>query len=117
MYQRLITANIITRYLKGLLLRLIYNLVLPRCQLQRFSVLGNETVDVAHTFLFQDLVNGNENTRLFNVAETIIDGRSEEFHRGTKPHVGVNQRRNVISQRTNFTVQYLVVLLKVGRAE
>ena len=117
MYQRLIIANIITRHLKGLLLRLRYNLVLSCCQLQRFSVLSNETVDVAHAFFFQNLVNGDENTRFFNVAETIIDSRSEEFHCGTKPHVGVNQRRNVISQRTNFAVQDLVIFLKVGRAE
>ena len=117
MYQRLIIANIITRHLEGLLLRLIYNLVLSRCQFQRFPVLGNETINVAHTFFFQNLVNGDENTRFFNVTETIIDSRSEEFHRGTKPHVGVNQRRNVISQRTNFAIQDLVVFLKAGRAE
>jgi hypothetical protein len=55
-------------------------------------------VDVAHALLLQNLVNGNEDSRLLHVAEAIIDGGAEEFHRRTEVHVCVYERRDKIKK-------------------
>jgi hypothetical protein len=62
---------------------LIENLVGATGYLQRLRMLLYETVDVANTLLFQNLIHGYENTRLLYITETIVDGGAEKLHRFT----------------------------------
>lgn len=96
---------------------LIENLVGTTGYLQRLRMLLYETVDVANTLLFQNLIHGYENTRLLYITETIVDGGAEELHGGRERHIGVDEWRDVVAQRTNLAVEYEVVLLEVVLAE
>ena len=41
-----------------------------------------ERVDMAHALFGEDLVDCNQDTCLLDIAKTLIDGRSKEFHGG-----------------------------------
>ena len=62
---------------------LIENLVGATGYLQRLRMLLYETVDVANTLLFQDLIDGDKNTSLLDITKTIIDSGTEKLHRFT----------------------------------
>ena len=72
---------------------------------------------MAHPLLVPYLVDGNEDARLLDVAETVVDGRSEELHRRREAHVGIDQRRDVVAQGTYLTVQDAVVFVEVAAGE
>ena len=50
--------------------------------LERFGVLLDERVDMAHALAFENLVHGDEDARLLDVAEAVVDGGAEELHGG-----------------------------------
>ena len=85
--------------------------------LERFGVLLDERVDMAHALAFENLVHGDEDARLLDVAEAVVDGGAEELHGGRERHVSVHEWRDVIAQRTNLAVEYEIVLLEVVLAE
>ena len=80
-------------------------------------MLGDKTVDVAYALLLEYLVDGNQDARLLDIAETIVDGGSEELHRGTEVHIGIDERRDVVPQVAYLTVEHAVVFLEVVMAE
>ena len=45
--------------------------------LERFGVLLDERVDMAHALAFENLVHGDEDARLLDVAEAVVDGGAE----------------------------------------
>ncbi len=63
---------------------------------------------------FEYLVYLDEDTRLFNLSEFIVYGGSKEPHGGRQAHISINQRRNVIPQRTYFPVENFIILLKAA---
>ena len=69
-------------------------------------------VDVADTLLFENLVNGNKDSCLLNIAKAIVDGSSKEFHRRAQTHIGIDKRRNVIPELAYLTVENPIVLLE-----
>ena len=95
----------------------IDNLIGAAGNLQCFGVLLDKRVDVAYTLLLKDFFHCNEYARLLDVAEAVVDGGAEKFHRRREVHVGVHQRWNVIAQSTYFTVQNAIVLVKVLAVE
>ena len=62
-------------------------------------------LDVSYALLHQNLVHGNKDARLFDIAELGVDGRAEHAHGGTEAHVGVHQRRDVISQAAHLGIE------------
>ena len=50
--------------------------------LKGIGMVVNEGVDVADALLLENLVDGNEDARLLDVAEPIVDGSAEQFHGG-----------------------------------
>ena len=78
-----------------------------------FGVLCDETVDVANALLIEDLIYGDEDASLFDVAETVVDGRSEHSHRGRETHVGVDQRRDIVATGSHLVVEDSVVGLEI----
>lgn len=85
--------------------------------MEGLGVLLDETVDMAHALLVEDLIDGNEDARLLHLAKTVVDGRSEEFHRRREVHVGVDERRDIEAQVANLAVEDAVVLPEVGARE
>ena len=84
---------------------------------ESFGVLLYERVDVAHALVFEYLVDGDEDARLLYVAEAVVDGGAEELHGGRERHIGVDEWRDVVAQRTYLAVEDEVVLLEVVLAE
>ena len=76
-------------------------------------MLCGETVDVANAFLVEDLIYGDEDASLFDVAEAIVDGRAEHSHRGREAHVGVDQRRDIVATGPHLVVEDSVVGLEI----
>ena len=68
---------------------------------------------MANSLLFENLIDGDEDTGLLHITKTIVDGGTEKLHRRTQTHVGINKRRNIITQLANFTVQDAIVCLEV----
>ena len=69
---------------------LVDDLPRPAGDLHSLGVLAYERVDMAHALFLQHLVHGDEDARLLHVAKAVVDGGSEELHRGREAHVGVH---------------------------
>lgn len=80
-------------------------------------MLLDETLDVADAFLLENLVDSNQNTRLLNITETIVDGCAEEFHRWAQIHIGIDEWRNVVAQLSNLVVEDAIVGFEIVLAE
>ena len=93
---------------------LIYDLVGAAGDLEGLGVLLDEGVDVADALLLEDLLDGDEDAGLLDVAEAVVDGGAEELHRGREAHVGVHQRRDVVAQLADLGVEDAVVFLESG---
>jgi len=65
-----------------LLFLLIDDLVGSAGDVECLGMIVDERIDVAYALLFENLVNGNQDARLFNVAKAVVDGGAEEFHGG-----------------------------------
>ena len=76
-------------------------------------MLGYETVDMAHTLFFQDLVDSNQNTSFLHITKTIIDGCAEKLHRRTEIHISIHQRGNVVAQFTYLAIENTIVCTEV----
>ena len=72
---------------------------------------------MAYTLVGDDLVDSDEDTRLLDVAEALVDRRAEDTHLGRECHVGIDQRRDVQPDLTYRLVQRTVVLQTVIRGE
>ena len=73
----------------------------------------NKTVDVANSLLFENLIDGDKDTGLLYITKAIVDGGTEKLHRRAQTHIGINKRRDIITQLANFTVQDAIVCLEV----
>ena len=62
-------------------------------------------LDVANAFVFENLIDSDENAGLLNVSETIIDGGAEELHSRTEVHVCVDEWWDVESERTDAAIE------------
>ena len=80
-------------------------------------MLLDEGVDVADALLLEDLLDGDEDAGLLDVAEAVVDGGAEELHRGREAHIGIDQRRDVVTQLTDLGVEDALVFLEIGLAE
>ena len=67
---------------------------------------------MSDAFLFENFVDGNEDARLFHVAESVVDGGSEHSHCRAESHVGVDQWRYVESQFADFGIECDVVVFE-----
>jgi hypothetical protein len=72
---------------------------------------------MAHTLVGDDLVDSDEDTRLLDVAEVLVDRRAEDTHLGRECHVGIDQRGDIQPDLTYRLVQRTVVLQTVIRGE
>ena len=97
---------------RELLAFLVDDLIGTAGDLQVIVVLLDEGVDMTHALLLEDFFYCNKDTRLLDIAETVVDSRAEEFHGGRKAHVGINQRGNVIAEFANFAIQDLIIFLE-----
>ena len=76
-----------------------------------------EGVDMADALALENFVHGDEDACLLHVAETVVDGGTEELHCGRERHVCVDERRDVVAEGTNLAVEDEIVLLEVVLAE
>ena len=74
-------------------------------------------LDVANAFVFENLIDSDENAGLLNVSEAIIDGSAEELHSRTEVHVCVDEWWDVESERTDAAIENAVILLEITSAE
>ena len=72
---------------------------------------------MSHTLLVENFVDSDEDARLLHVAKPIVDGGAEELHRGREPHVGVYQRRDVITQLAHLAVKDAIIVLEAVLTE
>ena len=70
-------------------------------------------VDVAHAFLLQNFVDGDEDACFLYIAELVVDGCAEHAHGGAEPHVGIHEGRDVEAQVAHFGVERAIVGLEV----
>lgn len=87
------------------------------CGCYGFGVFGGEAVDVSNAFLVEDLVDGDEDACLLDVAEAVVDGGAKHAHGGREAHIGVDERWNIVPARANLAVEDTVVGLEVVLAE
>lgn len=80
-------------------------------------MLCGEGVDVSHTLLLQDFVDGDEDAGLLDAAEALIDGGAEKAHGGAEVHVGTDQGGDVVTQTADLAVERAVVLTEVPFGE
>lgn len=67
---------------------------------------------MALLFLLEYISDGKENTGFLHIAEFIVNGCAENFHRWRKTHVGIDQRRDIDAPGPDLPVEHLVVLLE-----
>ena len=63
-------------------------------EVQAVGMLFDKRVNVAHPFLFQNLVDRNQNARFFHFAKLMVNRSAKQPHCGRQTHVGIDQRRN-----------------------
>ena len=80
-------------------------------------MLFGKRIHVSDTLVFQNFIDGTQESGFFDIAELVIDGRSEHTHGGRQSHVGIHERGNVVSQIADFTVEDAVVGLEILFAE
>ena len=85
--------------------------------LQRFWMLFYKRLNVANTLLFQDLVNGNQDTRFFNISKFIVDCSTENTHGRRQSHISIHQWRNVETKLTNLGIQDTIIIFKIVTIE
>lgn len=73
----------------------------------------DERIDVAHAFLSQYLVDGDEDAGFLDVAKRVVDGGTEDAHRWAEAHVGIDEGRNVEAELADGAVEDAVVFLKI----
>ena len=95
----------------------VYHVVGSAGDLHCLGMLFDKRVYMSHAFLFEDFIYGNENASFLNVAETVVDGSAEEFHRWTKAHVGIHKWRDVVAEIAYLAVENLVIFLEGLLAE
>ena len=76
-----------------------------------------EGVNVAHTFFFEDFVDGNENASLFDLAKFMVDGGAEHAHRGAQTHIRIDKWWNVVAQFAHLSVEDEVVFFECRAGE
>ena len=86
-------------------------------EMQGFGIVADERLDMAHALLVVNLLNGDEDTCLFHVAEAIVDGRAEHLHGWREGHIGVDEWRDIESFLAYLSVQSLVVFLELRLVE
>ncbi len=82
-----------------------------------FGVFGGVAVDVTDAFLVEDLVDGDEDASLLDVAEAVVDGGAKHAHGGREAHVGVDEWWNIVPARANLSVEDAIVGLEVVLTE
>lgn len=82
-------------------------------EVHAFGVFVGEGVDVSHPFFFENFVCGDEDSCFFDLTELVVDGGSEDSHRGAESHVGIDQGRNVEAQFSHLGVEDSIVCFEV----
>ena len=72
---------------------------------------------MAHTLVFQDFIDSNQDARLLNIAKAVVDGRTKKLHRRRQAHISVHQRGNVVTQLTDLAIEDAVIVFEGILAE
>ena len=80
-------------------------------------MLLDKRVDMSHALVLEDFIHGNKDARFLYISKSVVDGSAEELHRGAQSHIGIDKRRDVVSEIAYLAIENLVVLLERLLAE
>lgn len=82
-------------------------------QVGRFAFLVQIGLDMTLLFVFEDLVDGDQDAGLFHLSKLMVDSRAEYAHLRGEAHISIDQRRHIDAELADLLVQHLIIVLEV----